>query len=46
MSMQYCEHCQELIDTDYNAEHFEENEQGETLCEEEQNSEPQWLLGK
>lgn len=46
MSMQYCEHCDTLIDTDYDAEHFEENEKGETLCEEEQNENPVWLLDK
>lgn len=44
--MEYCHTCGETIDTDFDAEHFEENEQGETLCEELQNSEPEWLLGK
>ena len=35
MSIQYCHHCNKLIDTDYEAEHFEENEDGKTTCEEE-----------
>lgn len=27
MSMQYCHDCDKLIDTDFDAEHFEEHEQ-------------------
>lgn len=44
--MIYCENCDNYIDTDFDAEHFETNNQGETLCEEDKNSEPQWLIGK
>lgn len=25
MSVMYCEHCDQYIDTDYNAEHFDED---------------------
>ena len=42
----HCSNCGQSIDTDFDAEHFEENEQGDTLCEEENNSNPQWLLDK
>ena len=35
MSIIFCENCDTLIDTDINCEHFELNEEGETLCEEE-----------
>jgi len=44
--MQHCFDCGQDIDTDFDAEHFEEDEQGTTLCEEESNSNPQWLLDK
>lgn len=46
MSIERCEHCDKYIDTDLEAEHFEANEQGETLCEIEQRENPVWLMDK
>jgi len=46
MSIQRCPYCEQNIDTDFDAEHFEENEQGETLCQEEDRENPVWLLDK
>ena len=35
MSMQHCFHCDNDIDTDFDAEHFEVLEDGKTECERE-----------
>ena len=35
MSMQHCFHCDNDIDTDFDAEHFEVMEDGKTMCEKE-----------
>ena len=35
MSVMYCEHCDKYIDTDFNAEHFDENGDCEEAKEEE-----------
>jgi len=46
MPFQHCDICGKEIDLDEDVEHFELNEQGETLCEEDARENPVWLLDK
>ena len=41
MAVQYCEHCHEYIDLDYNCEHFDDN--GNCLIEEEMSLKDRYL---